>query len=130
MSRDTPRGEYSGTRSHLWPSCNASSSGADDSLSSSGTVSCEVQPMESRTLMLHFESPFVSALVDNRRTERTHSQSCVTSVLLPGIAPVLLFSLSSLGISLDGGENAAHVEHVLRWGAAGVGRAEGESEST
>lgn len=132
VSRDTPRGGYSGIRSHLW-ACKASSSSADDSLSSSSVVSCGVQPVQSHSSILLFESPFVSVLADNRRTGRTHSQSCVTSVLLPGMAPVLRFSLSSLGFSLDsggpGGGNAACVERVFGWGAARAGRAEGGSES-
>ena len=53
----------------------------------------------------------MSVLADNRRTERTHSQSCVTSMLLPGMAPVLLLLFSSLGIIFDSGENAAGVEN-------------------
>jgi len=114
VSRGTARGaRYSGIRSHLW-ACKASpsSSSDNDSLSSSasGMVSCEVK-VQSHSSMLHSESPFTSVLADNRRTERTHSQSCVTSMLLPGMAPVLLFLLSFLGISLDSGENAAGVEH-------------------
>lgn len=110
VSRDTARGaQYSGIRSHLW-ACKASSSSPsdNDSLSSSGMVPCGVQTHSS---MLHSESPFMSVLADNRRTERTHSQSCVTSMLLPGMALVLLFLLSSFGISVDSGEKAAGVEH-------------------
>ena len=74
----------------------------------------------------------MSVLADNRRTERRHSQSCVRSILLPGMESVLLFLLSSGGIDLDSGENAAGVEHdVLGWGADGVvARAAGGSEST
>jgi hypothetical protein len=67
--------------------------------------------VQSHSSMLHSESPFMSVLAVNRRTERTHSQPYVTSMLLPGVAPVLLFLLSSLGIGLDRGENAAGVEH-------------------
>ena len=112
VSRGTARGaRYSGIRSHLW-ACKASSpsSNDNDSLSPSGMVSCGVQ---SHSLMLHSESPFMSVLADNRRTERTHSQSCVRSILLPGMEPVLLFLLSSRGIGLDSGENAAGVEHDM-----------------
>jgi hypothetical protein len=101
----------SGIRSHLW-ACKASScsSSDNDSLSSSGMVSCGVW---SHFSMLHSESPFMSVLADNRRTERTHSQSlaCVRSILLPGMELVLLFLLSSGGIGLDSGENAAGMEH-------------------
>src|SRR6267154_3504363 len=81
VSRGTARvARYSGIRSHLW-ACKASSSSSsdNDSLSSSGVVSCGVQ---SHSSTLHSESPFMSVLADNRRTERTHSQSCVRSILL------------------------------------------------
>jgi len=65
--------------------------------------------------MLQAELPFMSVLADNRRTERTnsHSQSCVTSMLLPEKAPVPPFLPSSLGISLDSGKNVTGVVHDI-----------------
>ena len=61
--------------------------------------------------MLHSESPFMSLLAGNRRTERTRSQLRASSMLLLSMAPVLPFLLSSLGISVDSGETTAGVEH-------------------